>query len=69
LQVIFRALDVAPEGSSQSLTIRVYALEFKNSLTDSSWTALPLIAGNGGLLRLTDSSASAGQRFYRVRQW
>ena len=48
---------------------RVYALEFKESLADSSWMALPLVAGNGGLLRLTDSSATSAQRFYRVRQW
>jgi hypothetical protein len=48
---------------------RVYALDFKDSLADPNWTSLPLLAGNGGLLTLTDSSASGSQRFYRVRQW
>jgi len=48
---------------------RVYALEFNGALDDSSWTTLPLVAGNGGLLTFTDSSATGGQRFYRVRQW
>jgi len=53
----------------QSQSGRVYALEFKDSLTDNSWTALPLVAGNGGLLELSDSSATGAQRFYRVRRW
>jgi hypothetical protein len=48
---------------------RVYALEFKVSLTDGSWTALPLVAGNGRLLKLSDSSETGAQRFYRVRRW
>jgi alpha-tubulin suppressor-like RCC1 family protein len=53
----------------QSQSGRVYALEFKDSLTDNSWTALPLVAGNGRLLELSDSSATGAQRFYRVRRW
>jgi alpha-tubulin suppressor-like RCC1 family protein len=48
---------------------RVYALEFKNLLTDSNWTALPLAAGTGRWLRLADSTATKSQRFYRVRRW
>lgn len=48
---------------------RVYALEFKYSLDDSNWSALPLVAGNGVLLTLTDPSATTAQRFYRVCQW
>jgi uncharacterized protein YjbI with pentapeptide repeats len=48
---------------------RVYALEYKNSLSDSNWTALPLAAGNGGMLTLTDPTATGSQRFYRVQQW
>jgi alpha-tubulin suppressor-like RCC1 family protein len=49
---------------------RVYRLEYKNSLSDSNWIALPLAAGNGKMLALTDSSATNGTaRFYRVRQW
>jgi hypothetical protein len=45
------------------------ALEYKNSFSDAYWTALPLVAGNGGVRMLTDTSATTSQRFYRVRQW
>jgi len=48
---------------------RVYALEFNNSLNTGTWTALPLVAGNGGALTLTDPAATSGGRFYRVRDW
>jgi hypothetical protein len=48
---------------------RVYRFEYKTSLADSNWTALPLAAGNGGALTLTDPTATNLQRFYRVRQW
>ena len=48
---------------------RVYALEFKNSLTDNTWTALPLVPGNGGIQTLTDPMVTNVTRFYRVRQW
>lgn len=48
---------------------RVYRLEYKTSLTDGAWTALPLVAGNGGVRTLTDPTANGAQRFYRVRQW
>lgn len=48
---------------------RVYRLEYKDSLTDANWTALPLQAGTGGILQLNAPSVSARQRFYRVRQW
>jgi hypothetical protein len=48
---------------------RVYALEYKNSLTDSNWVALPLVAGNGTNLVVTDPTATNSQRFYHVRRW
>ena len=48
---------------------RVYRLEYKNSLCDTDWIALPLVAGNGGNLALTDSTATNSQRFFRVRRW
>jgi len=51
----------------------VFELEFKNSLTDTNWTAnwngAPLAAGNGTNLMFTDSAATNSQRFYRVRRW
>ena len=48
---------------------KVYGLEYKDSLSDSNWTALPLAAGTGSMLTLTDPEATCPQRFYRVRQW
>lgn len=48
---------------------QVYRLEYKNSLTDSNWHALPLAAGNGGMLTLKDTDASDAQRVYRIRRW
>jgi hypothetical protein len=44
-------------------------LEYSLSLTDPTWTALPLQPGNGGVLVLNDPTASATQRFYRVNRW
>lgn len=71
------ALTVNPIYSDDgfSLTVpsqsgRVFALEYKNSLMDNDWTDLPLVAGTGGMLTLTDETATnTTQRFYRVRRW
>jgi alpha-tubulin suppressor-like RCC1 family protein len=48
---------------------RVYGTEYKTSLTDNAWSPLPLTAGNGTLLTITNSSATNSQRFYRVKKW
>jgi len=48
---------------------RVYRLEYKESLTDTHWTPLPLVAGTSEPVILTDPSATNVQRFYRVRRW
>ena len=48
---------------------RVYRLEYKSVLADAEWTPLPLVAGNGTNLVLTDPTAASSQRFYRVRRW
>ena len=48
---------------------RVFVLEYKNSLTDSNWNALPLVAGIGGIQILTDTTATNSQRFYRIQRW
>jgi hypothetical protein len=52
-----------------SLVGKVYALEFNNSFSLGLWTALPLVAGTGGPLVLTDPGATNSFRIYRVRQW
>ena len=60
-------------GFSVSLPTRnghVYRLEYKTSLTSTTWNTLPLQAGTGGLVLFADPGATTrAQRFYRVRQW
>jgi hypothetical protein len=61
-------------GNAFSLSLpsqsgRVYALEYKNVLSDANWVSLPLAAGTGTSLVLLDSTATNAQRFYRVRRW
>jgi hypothetical protein len=56
----FSALVLTVVGQS-------YVLEFKDSLTQSSWSALAPVDGNGALITLIDPSPSTSQRFYRVR--
>jgi len=46
-----------------------YALEFKDTLSASNWSALPAVAGNGGLRLMRDPAATPPQRFYRVGRW
>lgn len=53
----------------QTLSRNNYALDYKDSLTATNWTALSTNAGNGALRILTDATAAGAQRFYRVRQW
>lgn len=55
--------------SFPSASGKVYLLEYKDSLTDSAWKPLPLNAGNGGMLILSDPSPRSVERFYRIRQW
>jgi len=43
-----------------------YVLEYKNALSDFTWTALPAVAGDGTIKALTDPSATGPRRFYRV---
>jgi hypothetical protein len=56
-------------ASIQTQPARVYALEYKNSLADTNWVALPLVAGTGKIVTLRDPTATSSQRFYRVRRW
>ncbi len=47
----------------------VYRLEYKNALSDTNWTALPLVPGTGSKRALVDPTLTSSQRFYRVRRW
>jgi alpha-tubulin suppressor-like RCC1 family protein len=53
----------------QTLARKNYALEFKDTLSFSSWTAIATNRGNGALLQFTDPASSPTGRFYRIRQW
>jgi Regulator of chromosome condensation (RCC1) repeat len=44
-----------------------YALEYEAALGCGAWTNLPPVPGTGGTLTLTDPSADAPARFYRVQ--
>jgi alpha-tubulin suppressor-like RCC1 family protein len=60
------------QGFSVSAPTRsghVYRLEYKDSLGDPAWNALPLVAGSGAMRTLTDTTANGQARFYRVREW
>ena len=48
---------------------RVYQLQYKNRLDDTTWSSLPLVPGHGRALVLTDSTSASPARFYRVREW
>jgi len=53
--------------SFQSITGLNYSLEYKNFLTDPSWTTLtPSTPGNGSSLTLHDTNALPTVRFYRI---
>jgi hypothetical protein len=76
-------VGTAPTGSPANATVssnafsvsipsqagHVFELDYKTSFTDTNWTPLPLTAGNGANLILTDTNAIDPQRFYRVRRW
>jgi len=73
---VSKAMLHGPETGTNGFSVsiptrngRVYRLESSDALKGAEWTALPLQAGNGGELALTDTTVGAGPRFYRVREW
>jgi len=52
--------------SAATISGKSYVLEFKNALSDSTWTALPAVPGDGTVKTLMDASATVARRFYRV---
>ena len=60
-------------GAAFSLSVptvrgKTYFLQYKNSLSDTGWLSVSVIAGDGGVRTLADPTAGAAHRFYRVRQ-
>jgi hypothetical protein len=61
----------SPTGFSvsvQTVSGRGYALQYKDSLTGTSWTTMPPVAGTGGVITLTGPLGPNGHRFYRIEQ-
>ena len=50
-----------------TLTGSNQVLEYKNTLTDATWTAIqPSVIGNGQIMSLADTNATTRTRFYRI---
>lgn len=53
--------------SFTTMSGRIYTLQYKNSLSDASWTSLPgPTTGTGSVMSITDSTPQPPTRFYRV---
>jgi hypothetical protein len=68
------AASPAWNGSRFSVVVparkgRVYRLEYKDSMSSSTWIGLPLAVGTGETLTLVDPTATTAERYYRVRRW
>jgi ELWxxDGT repeat protein len=62
----------APDAGSFSVSLptvsgQTYFLETKRTLSETDWSILLAVFGDGSVKTLTDPNASAPQRFYRVR--
>jgi alpha-tubulin suppressor-like RCC1 family protein len=55
--------------STPSQPGHLYWLEYKTSLTDTNWKALPLNLGISNSIILTDGAATNSMRVYRARKW
>ena len=44
-----------------------YVIEYKNNVTDSSWTTLSTVAGSGSVTNPVITTTTPAQRFFRVR--
>lgn len=58
-------------GGNRSLTFATqngftYTVQYKNNLTDASWTTLSSVSGTGSPATVTDSATGVAHRFYRV---
>jgi hypothetical protein len=52
--------------SFPTITNRNYVLQYKNSLSESAWTAVATVSGNNEKKSLMDTFATGNQRFYRM---
>jgi uncharacterized delta-60 repeat protein len=66
-------LNPRKTGNSFAVSVQTqvgknYSLQYKTSLSQTSWTSLSPVAGDGTSKTLSDANASGGQRFYQVMQ-
>ena len=68
--IVLAPVYVSGEFSVMVSTVSraTYWLEFKDSLTETNWTSLPGVLGDGTTQILKDASAPLLQRFYRLGQ-
>jgi hypothetical protein len=52
--------------SFPSVTGYGYTVQYKNNITDATWTTLTTRSGTGSIITVTDSTSSNAHRFYRV---
>jgi hypothetical protein len=50
----------------KSVPNAVYSPQYKVALTDSNWSSLASVLGNGGWVTITDTNLDSRIRFYRV---
>ncbi len=53
-------------ASVATISGKNYTLQYKNTLSQTNWTSLTPVSGDGTLKTLTDSTATVSNRFYRV---
>lgn len=63
-----RAFSNRFEVSLLTETGKNYALQYIGSITNTNWTTLPSVPGNGAMRTLTNSAPLTTNRFYRVLQ-
>jgi len=69
IPVVLRYAELTTAGfrvSVQTSAGKMYHLEFKNSLSENTWTTVSAVAGNGTSQALADPGPPGPQRFYRV---
>lgn len=67
--VLFNAARAGNTASFQFNSVNgvVYIAEYKDDITQPSWTFLRNVLGTGGAVTVTDTNAVGAQRFYRLR--
>ncbi len=66
--------DISWQRDQFSLDFRtqrgaLYQLEFSESLQATTWSAMPLVLGNGEMQTFTGPARLESGRYYRLRRW